>query len=227
MALPPKKKRALLILDRLAEVIERPETELHYDSPYQLAVAVLLSAQCTDKRVNQTTPAFFEAFPTPNELAKATPEDIYPYIKSITFPNNKAKHLSKLGTMLVEQYGGELPSDTNELQKLPGIGRKSANVLGAVVFDQAVIPVDTHVFRVANRLGLTTAKNPRQSEEQLMQLIPAERRAEQHHLFILHGRRTCKARKPQCPHCVVEDLCKYRQDALRKAARKGQRQSDA
>jgi len=215
-----KATRAVLILDRLAGVIERPETELHYRNPFELLVAVVLSAQCTDKRVNLTTPALFERFPTPEALATADPEqDVFPLIKSISYPNNKSKHLVGLAKMLLADFGGEVPEDLKDLQKLPGVGRKTANVVGAVIYDQAVIPVDTHVFRVANRLGLTKAKTVRQSEDQLMELIPAERRAEHHHRFILHGRQTCKARSPQCPKCVVNDLCSYHTLQQRKAAK--------
>lgn len=203
-------EKAIWVLDRLASVIERPETELQYSNPFELIVAVVLSAQCTDKRVNLTTPALFAAYPTPQAMAAATPEDIFPYIRSISYPNNKAKHLVGLAQALVTQHNGQVPPDPKALQALPGVGRKTANVVGAVIFDQAVIPVDTHVFRVARRLGLSAGKTVRAVEDDLMAVIPAARRAEQHHLFILHGRRTCHARKPDCANCVLAPECPSR-----------------
>jgi endonuclease-3 len=200
-------ERALWVLDRLAEVIPTPETELNYSSPFELIVAVVLSAQCTDKRVNQTTPALFAAYPTPQALAAATPQDVLPYIRSISYPNNKAKHLVGLAQALVERHGGQVPQDPKALEALPGVGRKTANVVGAVLWDSAVIPVDTHVFRVARRLGLSAGKTPRAVERDLMEVIPPQRRAIQHHLFILHGRRTCHARRPLCSGCVLAPRC--------------------
>ena len=176
------------------------ESELHYTDPYQLLVAVILSAQCTDKRVNMTTPALFEAFPTPHHMARATAEEIYPYIKSISYPNNKAKNLAGMARMLCSEFGGEVPSDLEQMQRLPGVGRKTANVLGAVLWQKEVMPVDTHVFRVSERIGLTTrSKTP---------LLPLA-----HHWLILHGRYVCIARAPKCGECGIATWCrKYAAD---------------
>ena len=186
------------------------ESELHYTDPYQLLVAVILSAQCTDKRVNMTTPALFEAFPTPFDMAAATAEDIYPYIKSISYPNNKARNLAGMARMLCEEFGGEVPSDLQQMQRLPGVGRKTANVIGIVVFNEAVMPVDTHVFRVSDRLGLTTgAKTPLQTEHQLTAHIPPELLPIAHHWLILHGRYVCLARRPKCDQCGLTPWCRY------------------
>ena len=173
-------------------------------------VSVILSAQCTDKRVNLITPALFEAYPTVFDMAEASPEDIFRYIKSCSYPNNKAKHLSGMARKLVEDYQGEVPSDVIELQKLPGVGRKTANVIASVVFNLPHIAVDTHVFRVASRIGLTThAKNPLQTELQLMKYIREDLRPQAHHWLILHGRYICKARKPECERCGITHLCRY------------------
>lgn len=186
------------------------ESELHYRNPYELLVAVILSAQCTDKRVNLTTPALFERFPTPESMAAAEPEEIYTYIKSISYPNNKAKNLSGMARMLVSEFGGVVPSDIDQLQRLPGVGRKTANVMGAVLFDKAVMPVDTHVFRVSERIGLTTgAKTPLQTEQQLTAHIPAKLLPIAHHWLILHGRYVCTARKPKCESCGLTTWCRY------------------
>lgn len=185
------------------------ETELHYGSPYELLVATMLSAQCTDKRVNMTTPALFERFPTPEAMAEASAEDIYPYIKSISYPNNKARNLAAMARKLVSDYGGIVPDNVEELQKLPGVGRKTANVVGAVAFSREVMPVDTHVFRVSRRLGLTrNAKTPLQAEEQLTAHIPSHLLPIAHHWLILHGRYTCTARNPKCDECGVRPWCK-------------------
>ncbi len=185
------------------------ETELHYGSPYELLVATMLSAQCTDKRVNMTTPALFERFPTPEAMAEASAEDIYPYIKSISYPNNKARNLAAMARKLVSDYGGIVPDNVEELQKLPGVGRKTANVVGAVAFSREVMPVDTHVFRVSRRLGLTrNAKTPLQAEEQLTAHIPSHLLPIAHHWLILHGRYTCTARNPKCDECGVRRWCK-------------------
>ena len=186
------------------------ESELHYSDPYQLLVAVILSAQCTDKRVNMTTPALFDRFPTPQAMADADPEEIYPYIRSISYPNNKAKNLSGMARMLVSEFGGQVPSDIDQLQRLPGVGRKTANVVAIVAFHQSVMPVDTHVFRVSDRLGLTTgAKTPLQTEMQLTARIPAEDLPSAHHWLILHGRYVCTARKPHCEACGLKPWCRY------------------
>ena len=186
------------------------ESELRYRNPYELLVAVILSAQCTDKRVNMTTPALFERFPTPQDMAAASPEEIYPYIKSISYPNNKARNLAGMARTLVSEFGGEVPSDIDSLQRLPGVGRKTANVIGIVVFNKAVMPVDTHVFRVSDRLGLSTgAKTPLQTEQQLTARIPPELLPIAHHWLILHGRYVCLARKPKCGECGLSEWCRY------------------
>jgi endonuclease-3 len=193
------------------------ETELLYTNPYELLVAVILSAQCTDKRVNLTTPALFLAYPTAGDLAGAAPEEIFPLIRSISYPNNKAKHLAGMARMLVNDFGGKVPSDINELQKLPGVGRKTANVIASVVYSQPALAVDTHVFRVAARLGLTVrAKNPLQAELQLVKNIPESKRAIAHHWLILHGRYICLARNPKCNVCGLKDYCLYFEKILKK-----------
>lgn len=186
------------------------ESELNYKTPFELLVAVILSAQCTDKRVNMTTPALFEAYPTPQVMAEASAEDIFHYIRSISYPNNKAKHLAAMSRMLVEEFGGEVPSDLGELQRLPGVGRKTANVVGAVIWQKEVMPVDTHVFRVAARLGLTRgAKTPLQTELQLEKNIPSHLLPIAHHWLILHGRYVCVARAPKCQDCGIREWCKH------------------
>ncbi len=186
------------------------ETELHYDNPYQLLVAVILSAQCTDKRVNMVTPALFEAYPTAEVMAASNPESVYTYIKSVSYPNNKAKHLVGMARMLIETFHGEVPSDVKELMKLPGVGRKTANVIASVVFNQPTMAVDTHVFRVSNRLGLThNSKTPLETERELEKNIPKELIPIAHHWLILHGRYTCLARKPRCENCELSRWCAY------------------
>lgn len=186
------------------------ETELNYSNPYELLVAVILSAQCTDKRINQVTPALFQRFPDVQALASADADEIFPYIRSVSYPNNKAKHLAGMGKMLLEVFGGEVPSDINELQKLPGVGRKTANVIASVVFDAPAIAVDTHVFRVANRIGLTTrATTPLAVEKQLVEYLPQNTLAIAHHWLILHGRYICVARSPKCKICPLTWFCKY------------------
>ncbi len=186
------------------------ETELHYENPYQLLVAVILSAQCTDKRINMVTPPLFRAFPTPEAMAAVSPEDIYPYIKSVSYPNNKAKSLSGMAKVLVEEYGGEVPADIDSLMKIPGVGRKTANVILAVVFNKAAMAVDTHVFRVSERIGLTTgSKTPLETERALVKNIPENIIPLAHHWLILHGRYVCKARKPDCLNCGLTSVCRY------------------
>ena len=186
------------------------ETELVYKDPYQLMVAVVLSAQCTDKRVNMTTPAFFKAFPTPEKLAKSKQTDIFKIIKSVTFPNTKATHLLEMAKMLVSEFKGIVPSNIDDLQKLPGVGRKSANVILAVAFKKPAMPVDTHVFRVSDRIGLTIdAANPLETEKQLVKNIPQDKLILAHHWLILHGRYVCVARKPKCEECDLKEFCKY------------------
>ncbi len=191
---------------------ERPtaQSELVYKDPFQLLVAVILSAQCTDKRVNMTTPALFAAYPDAQAMSKATPEEIFSYIHSISYPNNKSKHLVGMAQKLVSDFGGEVPSDVDELQTLPGVGRKTANVIASVVFNLPALAVDTHVFRVANRIGLTkNSKNPLQTERELVKHIPEEKIPIAHHWLILHGRYVCQARKPHCAECGINDLCEY------------------
>lgn len=191
-----------------------PETELHYDNPFHLLLAVILSAQCTDKRVNIVTPPLFEAYPDPQSLANATEEEVYPFIKSVTFPNNKTRHLIRAAKVLVEEFGGEMPSDIDNLMKLPGVGRKTANVMLAVVWDKAAMAVDTHVFRVSNRIGLTNnSKTPLSTEKTLMKHIPGDIIPKAHHWLILHGRYVCKARKPECGECGIKQWCRtYEKD---------------
>jgi endonuclease-3 len=205
-----KKERFQKVLQYFST--ERPvaETELEYTNPYELLVAVILSAQCTDKRVNLTMPAFLQTFPVVEVLAEASPEEIYPLIKSISYPNNKAKHLAGMARMLVKNFNGIVPSDVDELQKLPGVGRKTANVIASVIFNQPTLAVDTHVFRVSARIGLTTgAKNPLQTEKQLLKYIPTNMIAISHHWLILHGRYVCVARRPKCEICGLRNYCRY------------------
>ena len=198
------------IIGWFSEHMPSAESELHYDSPYQLLVAVILSAQCTDKRVNMTTPALFEAFPTPQAMAQATPEEIFPYIRSISYPNNKARNLAAMARMLCTEFGGEVPSDLAQLQRLPGVGRKTANVVGAVIWNREVMPVDTHVFRVSARIGLTrNARTPLQTELQLEKNIPSHLLPRAHHWLILHGRYVCTARAPKCSECGISRWCRY------------------
>jgi endonuclease-3 len=205
-----KRQKAAEILDRLAKVIPVPETELNYESPFQLLVAVVLSAQCTDKRVNLTTPALFERFPTPAEMAAADFDEIFGYIKSISFPANKAKHLLGLAQIISDQYGGEVPQDFDALLSLPGVGRKTANVITSVLWKEPRMAVDTHVFRVAARLGLSyQAKTPLQTEMQLLDLFKPGEIPDAHHYLILLGRYTCVARSPKCDACVLTDLCTW------------------
>lgn len=187
-----------------------PVTELHYESPFQLLVAVVLSAQCTDKRINQVTPALFSRFPTPQILADATSDEVFNYIRSVSYPNNKAKHLVGMAKMLVEVFNGEVPSDLDSLQKMPGVGRKTANVIASVVFDAPAIAVDTHVFRVANRIGLTNnARTPLAVEKQLVNNLSKNVLGVAHHWLILHGRYICVARSPKCDVCPISWFCRY------------------
>ncbi len=189
------------------------ETELHYKDPYQLIVAVILSAQCTDKRVNIITPPFFKKYSTAIKLSKAKIEDIYEFIKSCSYPNNKAKHLSGMAKMLVSDFNSRVPDDIDQLQKLPGVGRKTANVVVSVAYNKPALAVDTHVFRVSARIGLTkNAKTPLATEMQLVKHIPKELLHIAHHWLILHGRYVCTARKPKCDECGIKNLCKYFND---------------
>src|ERR1700748_41002 len=205
-----KQERYRHFVDYFSKNQPNAVTELHYGSPFQLLIAVILSAQCTDKRINQVTPALFERFPTPTDLAASTAEEIFTYICSVSYPNNKAKHLVGMAKMLVDVFNGEVPSDVNELQKMPGVGRKTANVIASVVYDAPAIAVDTHVFRVANRIGLTTnARTPLAVEKQLVEFLPKQTLSIAHHWLILHGRYICLARSPKCEICPISWFCKY------------------
>lgn len=207
-----QKERYGGIIGWFGENVPVAESELGFDNPWQLLVAVILSAQCTDKRVNITTPALFERFPTPRSMSEATPDEIYPYIKSISYPNNKARNLAACARRLVEEHGGVIPSDREQLVKLPGVGRKTANVIGAVLFDKPVMAVDTHVFRVAHRTGLAplTARTPLAVELILTRNIPAPLIPLAHHWLILHGRYVCTARRPRCEECGIAPWCRQR-----------------
>lgn len=206
-----RKERLARIIAYFQKTMPDAVTELKYQSPYELLVAVILSAQCTDKRVNQITPSLISRFPSPHRLAEAKPDEVFQYIRSCSYPNNKAKHLVGMAQMLVKEFNGEVPSNVEDLMKLPGVGRKTANVIASVVFNKPVMPVDTHVFRVTLRLGLTqNAKTPFEAEKQLMRLIPEHLITLAHHWFILHGRYICISRKPRCSECGLANICQYR-----------------
>lgn len=198
------------VLDYLQETMGTADTELHFRNPFELIVAVVLSAQCTDKRINLVTPELFAAFPTPQAMAKATVDEVYEYIKSVSYPNNKAKHLVGLAQMLVKDFGGKVPSTLEELTRLPGVGRKTANVVQAVAFGKEALAVDTHVFRVSHRLGLVPARctTPYSVEVELKKHIPVGLVAASHYWLLLLGRYTCLARKPKCAQCGLSDICK-------------------
>lgn len=186
------------------------ESELHFTNPFQLLVAVILSAQCTDKRVNMVTPALFAAYPTPEDMAQATPADVLTYIHSVSYPNSKAQHLVACAKRIVSVYNGAVPDNIEDLQTLPGVGRKTANVVCAVIWNQPTMAVDTHIFRISERLGLTThSKNPLQTERQLVKYIPSEIIPKAHHWLLLHGRYICQARKPKCSACGLQPFCRY------------------
>lgn len=206
-----RKERYQALIDYFSTHMPVAETELVFENPFQLLVAVVLSAQCTDKRVNMSTPAIFRDFPTPAHLAASNFDELFPYIKSISYPNNKTKHLLGLGKMLVENFNGEVPSTVEELVKLPGVGRKTANVITSVVWNQPNMAVDTHVFRVSKRLGLVNqnAKTPLEVEKQLIKHIPKKHVHIAHHWLILHGRYVCVARNPKCLECGIKSLCRY------------------
>jgi endonuclease III len=206
-----KKERYRLLVNYFSERYPEVETELHYQSPYELLVAVILSAQCTDKRVNMVTPALFERFPDAQALASGTAEEVFQYIRSVSYPNNKAKHLVGMGRMLVEEFGSEVPNTIEDLQKMPGVGRKTANVIVSVIYNQPAMAVDTHVFRVSHRVGLVakTATTPLAVEKELVKHIPKDLIARAHHWLILHGRYVCVARNPHCQACELTHLCKY------------------
>ena len=196
------------------------KTELHYNNPYQLLVAVILSAQCTDKRINQITPALFERFPDAFALSQASPEEVFEFIRSVSYPNNKSKHLVGMANLLVEKFNGQVPSSMEELQTLPGVGRKTANVITSIVFEAPALAVDTHVFRVANRLGLTrNATTPLAVEKQLVKFIPTDLIRHSHHWLILHGRYICVARNPKCRECGLQQACLYFQRVVLPAGR--------
>ena len=212
-----KKERFEKVIDYFSRNHPIAETELHYKNPFQLLVAVILSAQCTDKRVNMVTPDLFKAFPAPEVMAAASSDEVFQYIKSVSFPNNKAKHLVGMASMLMKDFKGVVPSDVNELQKLPGVGRKTANVIASVVYNKPTMAVDTHVFRVSARLGLTTnSTTPLETEKQLMKYIPTNKVAIAHHWLILHGRYVCVARNPKCSECELKMFCKYFENLQRK-----------
>lgn len=198
------------ILAWFAENMPVAESELHYDNPFQLLVAVMLSAQCTDKRVNMVTPALFAAYPTPEALSQATVAEVLAYIRSVSYPNAKATHLVGMAQRLCEAYGGQVPDNIDDLQTLPGVGRKTANVVCAVIWNQPTMAVDTHIFRVSERLGLTTnSKSPRQTEDQLTRYIPADLIPKAHHWLLLHGRYVCQARTSHCADCGLATYCRY------------------
>lgn len=205
-----RKDRFQFIIDYFQEHAPDAETELLYDNPFQLLVAVILSAQCTDKRVNMTTPAIFQQYPDPSSMANAGFDELYPLIRSISYPNNKTKHLIGMAKMLIEKYNGEVPLTVNELIELPGVGRKTANVITSVIDQQPNMAVDTHVFRVSARIGLTVgAKTPLATEKQLIKYFPSGLIHKAHHWLILHGRYTCVARNPKCKECGVQQACRY------------------
>ncbi len=210
-----KKERYAGVIDWFSKNMPVAETELHYNSPFHLLIAVILSAQCTDKRVNMVTPALFEAYPTPEVMAVTTTDAIYHYIKSISYPNNKAKNLLGMAKKLVNDFGGQVPDTLKELESIPGVGRKTANVMLIVVFNKPAMPVDTHVFRVSNRIGLTNnSKTPEQTEKELVKHIPTKYLSKAHHWLILHGRYVCLARKPKCEICGLTQFCKYYSQAF-------------
>lgn len=198
------------VLAIFREEMPWPQSELHFRNPFELLVAVILSAQCTDKRVNIVTPELFKAFPTPEKLAAAEPQELFEYIKSISYPNNKTKSLIGMAKTLVERFDSQVPDNLDDLLTVPGVGRKTANVILAVIFGEAAMAVDTHVFRVSNRIGLTNnSKTPLATEKMLMKYIPADEVPKAHHWLILHGRYICKARKPECENCYLTQYCKY------------------
>ena len=211
------KERYNYVIEYFSKAMPTAESELNFTTPFELLVAVVLSAQCTDKRVNLTTPALFAAYPDARAMSEASAEEIYEYIKSISYPNNKARHLASLSRQIVERFGGEVPTDPDDLQSLQGVGRKTANVVGAVLWGREVMPVDTHVFRVAARIGLSrNAKTPLATERQLEKGFPRELLPIAHHWLILHGRYTCLARKPKCEACGITEVCKYYQQNIKK-----------
>lgn len=206
-----KEERFSAFITHFAQSKPEPKTELHYRNPYELLVAVILSAQCTDKRVNMITPALFQAFPNPETLAAANFDELYPFIRSVSYPNNKTKHLLGMAKMLVDEFNSKVPEIVEDLQKLPGVGRKTAHVISSTIFNQPTLAVDTHVFRVSKRIGLATksANTPLEVEKQLVRHIPKEYIGKAHHWLILHGRYVCVARTPKCQQCELTYFCKY------------------
>ncbi|MDU1905953.1 MAG: endonuclease III [Dysgonomonas sp.] len=205
-----KKERYTNVIGWFEKNMPIAETELHYDNPFHLLIAVILSAQCTDKRINMITPPMFEAYPTPEVMANASVEEIYEYIKSVSYPNNKSKNLLGMAKKLVSDFGGQVPSTQAELESIPGVGRKTANVMLSVAFDKPAMAVDTHVFRVSNRIGLTNnSKTPLETEKELVKNIPTHLLSKAHHWLILHGRYVCIARNPKCDQCGIKLWCKY------------------
>lgn len=212
------KERYNYVVEYFSRTMPSAESELNFRNPFELLVAVVLSAQCTDKRVNLTTPALFEAYPTAEAMSKASAEEIYEIIKSISYPNNKAKHLAMLSRQIVERFGGDVPSDPKDLESLQGVGRKTANVVGAVLWGREVMPVDTHVFRVAARIGLSrNARTPLATERQLEAGFPRELLPIAHHWLILHGRYVCIARRPKCEQCGLTAICRHYSTEIKKS----------
>lgn len=206
-----RKERYQAFIDYFTHHSPDAETELEYNNPFELLISVILSAQCTDKRVNMVTPPLFESFPTPEHLAASNFDEVFPFIKSVTYPNNKTKHLIGMAKMVVEEFDSQIPDNMKDLQKLPGVGRKTANVISSVIHNQPAMAVDTHVFRVSKRLGLVNqnAKTPLEVEKQLVKNIPEEHIPKAHHWLILHGRYVCLARKPKCEECGITGFCRY------------------
>lgn len=204
------KERYSKVLEIFAREMPTPQTELHYDTPFHLLLAVILSAQCTDKRVNLVTPALFEAFPDPQSLAQASPEAVFELIRSVSYPNNKTKSIIGAARTIMEEFNGQVPDNIDDLMRIPGVGRKTANVMLAVVWNRAAMAVDTHVFRVSERIGLTTnSRTPLATEKALVRHIPEEIIPMAHHWLILHGRYICKARRPDCLNCHLTEVCRY------------------
>ncbi len=206
-----RNERYIAVVELFKKINPDAETELEYNNPFELLIAVILSAQCTDERINKVTPALFEEFPSPRHLAAATPEEVFPFIKSVTYPNNKSKHLVGMAMRLAEVFNGQVPGDLKDLQSLPGVGRKTANVIASVIYNQPAMAVDTHVYRVSKRLGLVNqnAKTPLEVEKQLVKYLDEEDIAVAHHWLILHGRYVCIARRPKCEVCKLSHLCRY------------------
>ena len=205
------KERYEKVIAWFQQNVPTAETELHYENPFELLIAVILSAQCTDKRVNMITPALYQAFPTPEALAASTPETVFEYIRSVSYPNNKSKHLVGMAQMLVNDFNSQVPDNLDDLIKLPGVGRKTANVIQSVAFNKAAMAVDTHVFRVSHRIGLVSSKctTPFSVEKELVKHIPENLIGIAHHLLILHGRYICQSRSPQCTKCGLQMMCKH------------------